>query len=74
MSKDESEWNRIFDYIKQHSNGDRLGAPHWKVMKSSKIAAFQFDRHIQTLLLSKKIEKFEAMEGKNKCVYYKILD
>lgn len=56
MSRDESEWNRLIEYIKRFSDGSGVGAPHWKVAKYSKIPAFQFDRHIQTLLGMNKIE------------------
>lgn len=70
MSKDEAEWNRVFEYIKRFQNGSS-GAPKWKVMKYSKLPSFQFDRHIQTLQTMNKIEIIN--ENKKHDVYFKTI-
>jgi len=69
MSRDESDWNKIMEYIRRFSK-DGHGAPHWKVLKSSKIPSFQFSRHIETLIGMKRIEKTETGTTGNVCVEY----
>jgi hypothetical protein len=64
VGKDESETNRILEYVRKFSeNGD--GAPHWKVLKWSKIQSFQFERYIKTLADALRIDIIDrGKEGK----------
>lgn len=69
MSREEEAWNKIIDYIRKFQEVHKLGAPHQKILHSSKIDAFQFKRYIDTLSESGRII---VSQGEKTAKFYRL--